>query len=187
MKKSKLAIFDLDGTLFDTRDVNFYAYQQAMVELGYSLDYDTYTNTCNGKYYKDYLPLLINHPSEELMEDIHDRKTRYYPEYLDKAKVNEHLFYVMNKLKEDYYLALVTTASKKNTEDILKCFGKLEIFDLILTHNDVEKKKPDPEGFLKAMNFFHINADNTIIYEDSDVGIEAAKRSGASVMGVINI
>lgn len=186
MNKKQLAIFDLDGTLFDTRDVNFYAYEQALNELGFALDYETYTNKCNGKYYKEYLPLLIDNPSSELMEDIHDKKKKYYPTHLGTAKMNQHLFNIIDMIKDNYYIALVTTASKNNTEDILKYFGKLEVFDLILTHSDVTKVKPDPEGFIKAMEYFNMEKQDTIIFEDSDVGIEAARRSGADVMAVIS-
>lgn len=53
------------------------------------------------------------------------------------------------------------------------------LFDLILTQEDIEKPKPDPEGFIKAMEYFMINSKETAIFEDSDVGIEAARRSGA--------
>ena len=43
-----------------------------------------------------------------------------------------------------------------------------------LTQDDIENPKPNPEGFLKAMNFFSISKDNVIIFEDSDVGMDAA-------------
>ena len=54
-------------------------------------------------------------------------------------------------------------------------------FDLIISQEDVKNKKPDPEGFQKAMDFFKVQCRNSIIFEDSDVGIEAALRSGATV------
>ena len=49
---------------------------------------------------------------------------------------------------------------------------------------DVKKKKPDPEGFCKAMDYYQILKEDTIIFEDSDVGIEAAEKSGATVFVV---
>lgn len=46
----KLAVFDLDGTLFDTKDVNFSAYSKVLEELGYKerIDYKYYCDYCNG-------------------------------------------------------------------------------------------------------------------------------------------
>lgn len=184
--KNKLAIFDLDGTLFDTRAINFYAYQKALEEEGFSLERDFYESECNGKYYKDYLPLLIPNPSNELMERIHENKKQLYPAFLKHAAENTHLFHIISCIKNEYHIALVTTASKANCFDILSYFHKTDLFEHILTHNDVEKVKPDPEGFLKAMDFFKISAENTIIFEDSPSGILAAQKSGATVFAVSN-
>ena len=66
--------------------------------------------------------------------------------------------------------------------DIIQYFDHEEYFDFIATQEDIEKKKPDPEGFLLVMNHFGIVPENTIIYEDSQAGIAAARASGASVM-----
>lgn len=182
--KNKLAIFDLDGTLFSTEKVNYLSYKEALEGVGYSLDYEFYTNECNGKYYMYYLPLLIPDPTLELMEEIHNRKKELYRSNLGSAIINEHLFNMIELIRDEYHVALVTTASKLNCFDILNHFNKSHLFELILTHNDVEKVKPDPEGFLKAMDHFGISVDRTIIFEDSSTGIEAAKRSGAAVLTV---
>ena len=56
--------------------------------------------------------------------------------------------------------------------------------DSYVRQEDVEKKKPNPEGFLKAMDYFQILKSDTIIFEDSDVGVEAAEKSGANVFVV---
>ena len=77
---------------------------------------------------------------------------------------------------------MVTTASRQNCEDILKYFNKGDLFDLIIVQEDVKRVKPDPEGFNSAMNYFSVEPDQTVIFEDSKVGIEAARRSGANVM-----
>ncbi len=181
--KKKLAIFDLDGTLFDTKDVNYMSYKFALQEFGYELNYDYFCNECNGMSYKKFLPTVIDN-NLSLLNDIHSLKKDLYSENLGQARMNVHLFNIIASIKRDYYLAVVTTASRKNCEDILKYFDKLEIFDLILTHEDIEKVKPNPEGFIKAMNYFDIEPKETLIFEDSSVGIEAAKKSKANVFVV---
>ena len=55
MPKKKLAIFDMDGTLVDTKDVNFYAYKEALEEEGFSLSYEYYCKFCNGRHYTVFL------------------------------------------------------------------------------------------------------------------------------------
>ena len=52
----KLIIVDLDGTLFDTKDVNYHAYKEAIAPYGYDMDYKYYCEFCNGRHYLDFLP-----------------------------------------------------------------------------------------------------------------------------------
>ncbi len=179
--KNKLAMFDMDGTLFDTKDVNYHSYKMALEELDYTISYDFYCKECNGRLYKQFLPEITNGASDEIIEKIHERKKELYDNFLDKAIINKHLFNIIELIKKEYNIALVTTASRKNTMDILKKFGKENDFDLILTHNDISKAKPDPEGFLKAMEYFNVQAADSLIFEDSKPGIEAAIASGATV------
>lgn len=184
MKKHKLAAFDLDGTLFDTRGVNFKAYQIALQEQGYDLDRNFYETECNGRYYKDYLPQLIPSPSAELMEAIHRRKMELYPTCLTEAKENHHLFALINLIRTEYYTALVTTASAQNCRDILNYFGREDLFDLVIAHNDVTRMKPDPEGYQKAISYFGVQPADTLVFEDSFTGLEAGRRAGAVVLQV---
>jgi len=182
--KKKLALFDLDGTLFNTNYSNFYGYKEALNKEGYDVTFEYFRDNCNGRHYKEFLPKLTNGNLEPL-ERIHDFKTSHYSDYVSKIIPNEHLFNIARSIKNDYYLVVVTTASKKNTYDILNYFKVLDLFDLVLTHDDITKNKPNPEGFLKAMEHYKIDKENTIIFEDSAPGIEAAKATGATVF-VIN-
>lgn len=181
----KLAIFDMDGTLFNTNNINYYAYKEALDKYNISIDYEYYCNHCNGRHYKVFISPLVNN-DEQKMEDIHNIKKSAYSKYLDKVKVNEHLFNIIDKLKEDYKIALVTTASKKNTYEILEYTNKLDIFDLILTSDDITQPKPHPEGFFLAMNQYSVEPKDCIIFEDSDIGIEAAKKTKSNIFRVEN-
>ena len=177
--KNKLAIFDLDGTLFDTKDVNYNAYQNAirMAEIDVKIDYDDFCKLYNGKNYREFLPKIISNISEEQLKKIHNLKKNIYQEYLDKAKKNDLLFLMIEEIKEKFYISIVTNASKKNVEDILEKFAVKNLFDLLITQEDVENPKPSAEGFLKAMNYFNISKENTIIFEDSEIGIQAAGKA----------
>ena len=179
---NKLAIFDLDGTLFDTRDVNFKAYDYAFREYGYSLDRNKFIKEFNGRLYKAFMPEILG--SEENMEDIHDLKVKMYPTFLCDAKMNRHLFEMIELIRKEYHIALVTTATYENAMQILEHFDVKDRFDLILTQRDVVNKKPDPEGFLKAMKHFDVKPEDTIVFEDAPVGIAAARAAGASILVV---
>lgn len=181
VKKEKLAIFDLDGTLFDTSDVNYYAYKDALEQVGISLDYDFFVNQCMGKHYKVFLSGLVD---DNELEKVHNLKKHAYSRHLERARENKQLFELIRCIRVSYYIVIATTASKKNTMELLKTFGNDSLFDAIYTQDDFTRMKPDPQCFLIAMEQFGISAENTVIFEDSQVGIEAALKSGASVLKV---
>ncbi len=180
--KKYLAIFDLDGTLFDTKEVNYYAYRDALKPYGIELEKQYFLEDCFGKHYLEFLPVIMN--SSEHIEDVHKAKKETYRLNLDKAKINHHLFRIIEVMRDRYYIAVVTTASSKNTADILRHFGYQDYFDYVATQENIVKKKPDPEGFLTAMAHFGIDAEHTVIFEDSDMGIAAGRAVGAAVFVV---
>ena len=187
MKKAKLAIFDLDGTLFDTRRANFLSYKAALEPFGAALDEEYFSRECNGKHYKTFVPELLRAAGNaeatitEKTEKVHEAKKRLYSGFLGETKANEHLFGMLAAIRAEYNTALVTTASRKNCLEILDFHKKADFFDLILTAEDVKAKKPAPEGFLKAMAHFGTDTENTLVFEDSADGIKAAESAGATL------
>lgn len=182
MDRRYLAIFDLDGTLFDTGDVNYYAYRDALQPYGITLDKKYFVTKCNGRHYREFLPEIMG--TTEYLESVHTAKKNAYASHLGKARENKQLFQIISGLRQHYYIALVTTASRKNAMDILSCFGHKDDFDLMITQEDITKMKPDPQGFLLAMTHYGVDAEHTLIFEDSEVGVQAARATGASVFVV---
>ena len=174
----KLVIVDLDGRLVDTKDVNYYAYKEAMDPYGYKIDYDYYCAYCNGYHYMDFLPQITTQDTD-VLNKIHEAKKKLYKQHLDKAVLNKGLVDIMRAMSNDYKIAVVTNASKENCYDILEYFGLISVFDLVLTRDDINHSKPNPEGFLKAMQYFGSSCKATIIFEDSEAGLKAAELSGA--------
>jgi len=180
--KEYLALFDLDGTLFDTGEVNYHAYRNALQPYGVSLDREYFVRECNGRHYSEFIPVLMG--TREHLEAVHKMKKAIYADHLGKARANTHLLEMIRLMRNHYYTAIVTTASRKNTMEILSYFCCKDLFDQIITNEDVTKLKPDPEGFIKAMRHFSCDGSHTIIFEDSEVGIQAARATGASVIVV---
>lgn len=184
--KKRLAIFDFDGTLFDTAPANHAAYAEALTPFHVDLPYDYFEKHMNGRYYKDFLPELIGGDPRDL-EAVHRAKKAAYPRYFDRIRENSSLFAVLEAMSQDYYIALVTTAARESVLAILDHFSRRACFDLILTQEDVSKKKPAPDGFLAAMAHYDISAEDTIIFEDSPEGIAAAQNCGAAYLVVDRI
>ena len=179
-KKKKLIMVDLDGTLVDSLEANYLAYRKALNELEYNISWETYAKKCDGKSYKDFLPELLKGNIEH-MEEVHEKKKKYYPKYLEYIKLNVHLVAILQAIKDQYYTALVSTASRANVEIILNHFDLMGLFDWVVTQEDVKKSKPDPSCYIMAREHFGLNADEAVIFEDSATGLAAALASGSDV------
>lgn len=187
MKKDKdiLIICDMDGTLFDTSMSNYYAYRDACKELGYTVEEEKFLKVFVGKNYKDFLP-YFGVTSKEDMAKIHELKKAYYEKYMKCVSPNEKLIDFLRESRNEAILAVATTASKKNSIELLSYFDILDMFDIVLTQEDVGKLKPNPECYIKVMELAGISADRTVIFEDSGSGIKAALASGARYVRVNN-
>lgn len=181
----KLAIFDMDGTLFDTRQANYLAYKKALNNFGFDVSKEYYFDFCNGKYYLDFLPKLVGE-NLDYVKNVHSQKQKIYEQFLGEVRPNTHLLCIIEYIRGIYKTSLVTSASRKNVEMLLDFFSVREFFDLIITSEDVDKKKPDPEGFLLAMRTIGASQKETMIFEDSPEGIAAAKKVGGQVFIVEN-
>jgi beta-phosphoglucomutase len=175
--KNNLALFDLDGTLFDTLNVNFEAYNEALGNFGFSVSEEYFKNNCFSKSYKEFLPSIIGEVNLNLIPEIHRSKKKIYPKWLYKARVNDYLFDLIDIIKATHYIALVTTASRVNCMQILSEFSKDSCFDLVISQEDVVALKPDPECYLKAIDSFSVSKSRVTIYEDSEVGLQAAEKA----------
>ena len=181
-----LICVDLDGTLLDTVPANAASYRAALEELGFTVSDEYYAARCNGGYYKEFLrPLMGGDPDPADVERVHDRKKKLYGDFLHTVRPNRALFELLQGMRAaGHRLACVTTGSRRNATEVLSHFGCVCWFDLILTSEDVEKSKPDPEGYRKAMEKLGFSPAETMIFEDSAPGLEAARASGAAVFKV---
>ncbi len=181
-----LICVDLDGTLLDTVPANAASYRAALEEMGFTVTDEYYAASCNGGHYTRFLrPLMGGDPCDADVERVHDRKKELYSDFLDAVRPNTGLLETLRAMRAaGHDLACVTTGSKQNATEVLAHFGVRELFGLIVTGEDVEKQKPDPEGYCKAMEYFGVTPAETMIFEDSGIGLEAAKASGATVFRV---
>lgn len=161
------------------------------------MDKEYYYNKCFGLHYKVFIRSILklknkladdDGKNNQLIEEIHNKKEEIYLGNLNM--INMHPFMletlIENKDKKENkkYTALATTASPNGVYGILKEFNLNGLFDLILTGDDIENKKPDPEIFFKCMEHFKVSEKESIIFEDSRVGLEAANKTNAWVIKI---
>ena len=100
------------------------------------------------------------------------------------AELNRPLVDILRALKSEYYIALVTTATRRNVERILEHFSLAELFDAVVTQEDVLHAKPDPFCYNMVIERFGVDRSRCIIFEDSASGVAAALASGCQAFCV---
>lgn len=183
--KIRLIITDFDGTLVDTFQANLKSYQQAFESVGLSLSAEQYKN-CFGLRFDKFMHSM-NIIDESVASNIRKAKSEFYPANFHLLRVNDSLLNFIRSFKRCGVLtAVASTARRKNLENALTYIDAYNDFDLIFAGEDVVNGKPSPEIYNKIMNFFNISPQETLIFEDSPVGIEAAISAGANYLKVEN-
>ncbi|MBO5875995.1 MAG: HAD-IA family hydrolase [Alistipes sp.] len=177
--KIRLLLLDFDGTLADTRLANTLAYIDALAEEGYTLTKELYLQKYFGLRCTEFLR-DIGFSKEEDIERIRRRKIELYPTHFDTVRLNQPLWdFVQDFRAQGGKAWIVSTGHRDNVTNVMRYLGIEDGFDGILTSEAVEHSKPSPDCFLKAMEAEGVTPTETLIFEDSEVGIEAARRSGA--------
>ena len=179
----KLIITDFDGTLVNTFEANYLAYAEAFAQCGQILTYDLYRR-CFGYRYDDFMHIAgVN--DVDIQQRIRKIKGEVYPFYFDHLQSNEPLINFIRALhRNGGKTALASTARRLNLVNALQYLHLTEFFDCVLAGEDVIHGKPNPEIYLKAMERMEVSARQTLIFEDSEVGIEAAEASGAQCIKI---
>lgn len=185
MAEIRLVITDFDGTLVDTFEANLKAYQKAFAEKGFELSEETYRK-CFGFRFDDFMK-AVGISDEQVKNDIRTLKGNYYPEFFSFLKPNNNLIYFIKAYKaQGSKTAIASTARGKNLYNVLSFFHIENIFDYILSGEDVKCGKPNPEIYQKVMIHFGVLPENTLVFEDSQIGIEASVAAGANYIQIKN-
>ena len=179
----KAIITDFDGTLVDTFEANLRAYQKAFGDVNMSLTAEKYRE-CFGYRFERFMMAMAVY-NDKTVNHIREAKKEYYPKYFEFLKPNHALI----GLIESFHAmggktAIASTARKENLMNVVNHLGIGEHFDLIFAGVDVKKGKPSPEIYLKAMEALQVKPEETLIFEDSQVGIAAARVAGAYLLTV---
>ena len=186
----RLLLLDFDGTLADTRRANTLAYVAALGEAGYPLTGEEYAARYFGMRCEEFLTQYgITDPAER--ERIRRRKIALYPSFFDSVRLNRPLWEFCRQFRsQGGRVWVVSTGSRANIENVMHHLGiggpdtpedeaPLGCADGILSGQDIARAKPHPDCFLEVMHREGCSPRETLIFEDSPIGIEAARRSGA--------
>jgi beta-phosphoglucomutase family hydrolase len=177
-------IFDLDGTLADTMPAHYIAWSSSLARHGLELSEDRFYEL-GGWPTKKIIVLLAEERGMAL--DVDAFAELKEAEFLRTiAEVGPVLPVVEVVLRERGRtpMAVATSAVREVADKILGQISGSDWFDVIVTAEDVPRHKPEPDVFLEAARRLGIPPAECCVYEDSDPGIEAARRAGMTWIDV---
>jgi HAD superfamily hydrolase (TIGR01509 family) len=178
-------LFDMDGTLIDSEPLWLEAEIEIMEELGCNWDQQDQINCLGGPIDK----------TENYMQDRSNniKPFGYFTKKLDdvmEQKLSTKLDLIPNALeiineckRSELKIALVTASSGRLMRAVLKRFP-VGIFDTLVSYDDVERSKPDPEPYLLAAKTLGVDITNCVVLEDSLTGVQSGLSAGAQVIGI---
>jgi beta-phosphoglucomutase len=189
MTNKKAFIFDLDGVIVDTAKYHFLAWQKIANELGIEFTHE-HNEELKGVSRVRSLDLILELGKVEASQDNKNKwllqKNEDYLSYLvdiDQSEILPGVVPILKYLKEKNQAIALGSASK-NARPILEKTGIISYFDAIVDGNDVTNAKPDPEVFLQASRLVGIKPENSIVFEDSIAGIQAANSAKMISIGI---
>lgn len=187
--KQKAFIFDLDGVIVDTAKYHYLAWQKIAGRLGIDFTHE-HNEQLKGVSRVRSLDIILGLGKVEASREEKDRwlleKNEDYLTYILHMKEDEILDGVIPALQylKDNEQKIALGSASKNARPILEKVGILHFFDAIVDGNDVTNAKPDPEVFLRAAELLGKSAADSIVFEDSVAGIQAANVAGMISVGI---
>lgn len=181
----KAAIFDLDGVIVNTVPFHFKAWQRMFKEYGKDFTFEDYKKKVDGIPRIDGARAILNELSEDELKKAGDKKQGYFLGYIEREKVLVYDTTVdLIKSFKEGAIKIAAISSSKNCLAILKKANLADLFDVIITGNDITKGKPDPQVFFMAARKMSLSPGECVVFEDALLGVEAAKRAGMKCVGV---
>lgn len=185
----KAFIFDLDGVIVDTAKYHFLAWQKIADSLGIEFTPE-HNEALKGVSRVRSLEIILELGKAEASQEDKDKwlkqKNEDYLGYIknmDRSEILPGVMHVLDYLREQNQPIALGSASK-NARIILEKVGILEYFDVIVDGNDVTNAKPDPEVFVRAAKKLGISNEDSIVFEDSFAGVDAANIGGMTSVGI---
>lgn len=193
----RAVIFDFNGTIVNDEPIHFELIKKVLGEEGISLTEESYyarylgfddrgAFSCG---YRDHDRSL----SQEKLTELIQRKAAYYQDAIrNHVTIFPGVKSLVTTLAQNLPLAVASGALRNEIETILTTAGLISHFQTVVSAEDVERGKPEPDAFLKALEALNarngtlIQARECVVIEDSKEGIKGARRACMNCLAVTN-
>ena len=189
---NKLVIFDLDGTLIDSRELHYDALNDALAQVGpqYTINREEHLSTFDGLNTTKKLKMLTERKAlPARMHDFVWKEKQVSTFKLIKRLKKDQIFIDMFKIIKErgYKIAIASNSIRETIKLSLMYIGVMEYVDYVVSNEDVKRTKPFPEMYWQCMIAMDALPKNTIIVEDSHVGRQGALDSGGRLLAVEDV
>lgn len=188
MQNIKLVIFDMDGVILNSEPVHLHSKKKILESLGLSstMDLSKYVGVANEELWDEVIKEnQLSMKVQELVQLQDDYNFQIIIE--EKVSLSYGLMEVLEFLeKNKIAVGIASSSTKQFVYQILQHFKIMDKFTFIITGDDVKNKKPNPEIYLRALDFGKSKPEETLAIEDSKMGALAAERAGIPCIGYVN-
>lgn len=183
--KVKAVIFDRDGVIINTDGIVIYSVKEAFKRLGFVVQDEDVPQIIGRSFdvYKDYFVKKWDFNLDEYRKI----QNGIFYENLNKAEFFQGALDLIKCLHtKKVPIAVTTSAGREGTMLILNKAGIAEMFDVIITKDDITNFKPHPEPYLKTAEKLGVEAKYCVAIEDTALGVESAKNAGMMCIAIPN-
>jgi len=184
MKNYKAYLFDLDGTLVDSEKIKGKALVHTCTLFGAEVGVNTYKSVM-GKSWDVVTDYFFTMAKIQLdLEEFNLKFKKIYQNLLFRElKPNPNIKeYLQKLLKKKKRLGLVSSASSWMVDQVLTQLKLVDIFEVIITKEDVTDHKPNPEAYLLALEKLGLSGSDVLVFEDSEAGLMAANKANCDIV-----
>ncbi len=176
--KAKALIFDLDGTLADTMPVHFWAYKNILRDFGIDFTPEIFARLAGIPAVGTIEKLNEMFGTNMNAEEVGHFKEAEYEKIMHKMKPIVPVVELAKKYHGILPMAVGTGGYKRLAWKTMEICGLDKYFDILVSTEDVAKPKPFPDTFLKCAELMGVSPLVCEVFEDAQLGIQAAKAGG---------
>ena len=188
----KAVLFDFNGVIIKDEAIHRDLIDEILISENLRSKPGEYRQFCLGRSDRACLQKIFTNRGREVRDgyltQLVNRKAQAYQQALDKLEelpIYPGLEDFIQQLRlHEVKLAIVSDALRAEVELVLNRTGLLEHFSVIIAADDTTTSKPEPDGYLLAIERLSLKASNCLAIEDTPTGIQAARSAGVQVVGV---
>lgn len=180
-RKLTAALFDLDGVVFDTEN-QYSVFWGGQCRL-YHPDKPGLEHTIKGQTLVQIFDKYFDDLKSEQPKII--KRLDEFEQKMNFEYVAGFLDFISDLRKNNVYTAVVTSSNKAKMNSVYSAHPEFRrLFDAILTSENFDKSKPDPDCYIKGAKTFGVSNKDCIVFEDSFNGLKAGRSAGMVVVGL---